>query len=50
MFKRSPIKKENYLQNYVKIKFGKIIHLIIDCKTRWSSLFLMLERFDKLKN
>ena len=49
MFKRSPTKSENYLQKYVKIEFGKVIHLIMDCKTRWSSLLLMLKRFDKLK-
>lgn len=49
IFKRSPTKNENYLQKYVKIEFGKVIHLIMDCKTRWSSLLLMLERFDKLK-
>ena len=45
-----PTKNENYLQKYVKNEFEKVIHLIMDCKTRWSSLLLMLERFDKLKN
>ena len=47
MFKKSPTKNENYLQKYVKVEFGKVI---MDCKTRWSSLLLMLEIFDKLKN
>ena len=50
MFKRSPTKNEKYLQKYVKIEFGKVIHLIMDCKTQWSSLLLMLERFNKLEN
>lgn len=49
LFKRSPTKNENYLQKYVKIEFGKVLHLKMDCKTRWSSLFLMLERFNLLK-
>ena len=30
MFKRFPTKNENYLQKYVKIEFGKVIHLIMD--------------------
>ena len=47
MFKKSPTKNESYLQKYVKVEFGNVI---MDCKTRWSSLLLMLEIFDKLKN
>ena len=31
--------------NYKQTEFGKEIVLLRDCKTRWSSLLLMLERF-----
>ena len=47
-FKRSPLKNE-ILQNYAKEKHPNGLQLILDCKTRWSSLLYMLERFVKLK-
>ena len=48
-FKRSPLKNEK-LQEYAKTEFGKEVSLLMDSKTRWSSLFTMLQRFCKLKS
>lgn len=48
-FRRSPTKNDEILQKYVIEEFGNDYTMILDCKTRWSSLFLMLERFYKLK-
>ncbi|GBP87664.1 hypothetical protein EVAR_38150_1 [Eumeta japonica] len=48
MFKCSPIKND-VLQKYVKNEFGRKIELDGDCKTRWSSLAVMVEKFNKLK-
>ena len=50
LFRRSPTKNEEYLQKYVKEEFGKEIALIVDVKTRWNSLLIMLERFYKLRH
>ena len=47
-FKRSPLKNE-ILQNYAKEKHPNGLQLILDCKTRWSTLLYMFERFVKLK-
>lgn len=49
LFKRSPTKND-VLQKYVRCDFGKEIALLKDCKTRWSSLLAMLERFYLLRN
>jgi len=49
VFRRSPTKNDGILQNYVKQEFSTELNLILDCKTRWNSLFNMLERFNKLK-
>lgn len=49
LFKRSSVKND-ILQKYVVSDFNKEISLDIDCKTRWSSLLMMLEKFLKLKN
>ena len=43
-FRRSPQKNE-ILQKYVKAQFGKQLNLLLDCRTRWSSLAAMCERF-----
>lgn len=48
-FRKAPLHNEA-LQKYVQADFGKELHLILDCKTRWSSLQAMLERFVMLKN
>lgn len=48
MFKCSPTKND-VLQKYVKNEFGRKIELDGDCKTRWSSLAVMVEKFNKLK-
>lgn len=50
IFRRSPTKNDSALQKYVIADFGKEIALVLDCKTRWSRLFNMLECFYKLKN
>ena len=47
-FKRSPLKDE-ILQNYVKEKHSNGLQLILDCKTRWSSLLNMLERISEIQ-
>ncbi|CAH0403229.1 unnamed protein product [Chilo suppressalis] len=49
-FRKSPTKDDMFLQKYVKEEKGKELSLILDCQTRWSSLFVMLERFYNLKN
>ncbi|CAG4953711.1 unnamed protein product [Colias eurytheme] len=38
-----------YLQNLVRKKYGKEIHLLMDCKKRWTSMCEMIGRFLKLK-
>ena len=47
-FKRFPLKNE-ILQRYVKEIYPNGLNLILDCKTRWSSLLNMLERIIKIK-
>lgn len=49
MFKNSP-KKNEILQGYVKAEFKNEIGLLLDVKTRWSSLVKMLRRFYDLRN
>ena len=46
-FRKSPVKND-ILQRATKIKLGKELRVIKDCKTRWSSLCSMLERFVKI--
>ena len=48
LFKRSPLKNE-ILQTYVKGKHPNGLQLILDCRTRWSTLLNMLERIVKLR-
>ena len=47
LFKRSPLRNE-VLQTYVREKHPNGLQLILDCKTRWSSLLNMLERILKI--
>ena len=49
IFRRSPTKND-ILQKYVKDEFKKELTLILDTKTRWSSLLIMLERIYEIKN
>jgi len=49
LFKHSPTKNDDVLQKYVKAEHDTELSVILDCKTRWSSLFSMLERFLKLQ-
>ncbi|KAH9634606.1 hypothetical protein HF086_009258 [Spodoptera exigua] len=48
-FKKSPTKNDDVLQKYVKSDFGQEYSLLLDGKTRWSSMATMLGRFLKLK-
>ena len=48
-FRKSPVRNE-VLQKYVTEEHGKPLMLMLDCKTRWNSLFAMLERFVTLKS
>ena len=47
-FQRSPVKKE-VLQKYVLLEQNKELSVILDCKTRLSSMYEMIERFICLK-
>ncbi|KAJ6646218.1 hypothetical protein Bhyg_01429, partial [Pseudolycoriella hygida] len=47
-FKCSPVKND-LLQSYVKAECSKERKLLLDCKTRWSSLSDMLHRFYELR-
>jgi len=46
---RKPLKNE-ILQKHVVSDFGKPLELKLDTKTRWNSLYFMLERLNKLRN
>jgi hypothetical protein len=48
LFKRSPLKNDK-LQEHVKMSGMNEKSLILDSKTRWSSLYEMCERFTNLK-
>lgn len=48
LFRKSPTKND-VLQKYISNEFGKNMQLVLDCKTRWSSLADMISRFNKLK-
>jgi hAT family C-terminal dimerisation region len=50
MFKNSPTRNDEFLQKHVRDEFGKELRLLLDTKTRWSSLFSMLERFYLIRN
>ena len=45
LFRKSPVKNEEFLQEFVMQSQGKELTLILDCKTRWNTLAAMLERF-----
>jgi hypothetical protein len=47
-FRISPV-RDSILQNYIKQEKGKESSLILDCKTRWNNLEVMIERFITLK-
>lgn len=50
IFRKSPTKNDDVLQKYIREKFGKEMQLLIDVKTRWNSLYFMLDRFHNVKN
>ena len=43
-FPKNPVKNE-VLQKYVLLEQNKELSLVLDCKTRWSSMYEMVERF-----
>lgn len=48
-FKNSPTRKEEILHKHIpKDEHGVPLELLMDMRTRWSSTFTMLERFDKV--
>jgi len=49
MFRRSP-RRNDILQSHVKAEFQKELSLIVDSKTRWNSLLIMIERFYEIRN
>lgn len=48
LFRNSPTKND-MLQNYIQQEFAKTIQLVLDCKTRWSSLCNMISTYNKVK-
>ena len=48
MFRKSPVKNDDFLQANVIKEFNKELKLILDSKTRWYSLHDMVKRFLKL--
>ena len=48
IFRKSPVKNE-VLQKYVLLEQNKRLSLVLDWKTRWSSMYEMVERFICLK-
>lgn len=48
-FKKSPTKNDDVLQKHVKADFGQDYALLLDGKTRWSSIDTMLSRFLNIK-
>lgn len=48
LFKNSPTKNDR-LQTYMLTDMGKNVALLLDCKTRWSSLSDMITIFNKVK-
>lgn len=50
-FRKSPVLNEDVLQKHVTMDgLGDDVVLILDCQIRWSSTFLMLERFVYLRS
>ena len=49
IFRRSPTKNDVVLQKHVTSEFGREMSVILDCRTRWSSLLNMLSRFLQLR-
>jgi hypothetical protein len=48
-FRRSPVKNDS-LEKYIADEFGGTgMSLILDCRTRWNSLFLMIQRYIKVQ-
>lgn len=49
IFRKSPVKNDEYLQPIVHQSFGQEKCLFLDCKTRWNSLLKMLLRFYEMR-
>ena len=50
LFKKSPVKNDDNLQVHVRDEKGKELSLLLDCRTRWNTMLVMLIRFNELKN
>lgn len=48
-FKVSPTRNDEFLQRYVVEEIGHRENLLLDCRTRWNSTLLMIQRFLKLR-
>ena len=48
-FRKSPVANDLYLQPEVKKELGKELKVILDCKTRWGSMYSMIKRFLKVR-
>ena len=48
IFRKSPVKNK-VLQNYVLLEQNNKLSLVLDCKSRWSSMYETVERFIYLK-
>ena len=48
MFRKSPVRNDDFLQVEVRKDLNKEVKAILDCKTRWYSLLDMIRRFLKI--
>ena len=48
LFRKSPVKND-VLMKYSRAEFQKELHLILDVKTRWNSMLLMIQRYLKMR-
>lgn len=44
-FRKSPTKNDDILQKWILEEHNKILTLLLDCKTRWNSTLVLVNRF-----